>query len=131
MSKQMQRAYEVRVDASGRRRRFVLPLLRDVMAAVLAHWESSHVHEREADEAERDGAWMDVRLVFGQWHVVTGKPMNVWVVNAGSSDYDTWHGLACGASSLDVTAKPTQTQARIVALDLLNQCADQLAELRS
>ena len=49
-----------------------------------------------------------------------------WHINYGLVDYDTHHGLACGASSIDITMG--EVELIYVARDLVEQVLDQLAE---
>src|SRR6187431_434218 len=93
-----------------------LPTLRDATRAVLTNWQlAAQVHipaPQEEDGSEHDD-FMDIRLVISGYG---------WDMFTGDVSYDQWHGVACGASALDLTSRPTRAASERIARELLAQC---------
>jgi hypothetical protein len=107
--------------------RFPLPSIEQLTNHVLAAWRFDYKeqerHQRVIDEEEQ---WCDVRLASAErrsWYNAS------WWLNFGSADFDSRHGDVCGATSYKWTDRPSRKAAREIALDLLAQCRDQIAEL--
>lgn len=97
--------------------KIALPTIKYVSRNIFHEWEWSFAHP------DNDiGESLDVRLVVGR--AGTSREHDI-AINYGLVDYDSWHGH-CGASSLDLTRKPTMKACEDIARDLIGQVRESI-----